>query len=85
MLIVVEILPAGFNKGAQSIKHIQRRSIYSSIWLCKTGANIPTDPPTGSKGRTGSSSKGAGKDNHFCCPKCGNPCTNVETFVCMLL
>lgn len=71
----------GFNKGTvQSLKNIQRRSIYSTVWLCKTGSNIPTEPPTGvNKGR--SSSKGAGKDNHFCCPKCGNPCTNVETFV----
>lgn len=71
----------GLNKGTQSIKNIQRRSIYSSFWLCKAGTNIPTDPPTTGKGRTGSSSKGAGKDNNFCCPKCGNPCTNVETFV----
>lgn len=24
-----------------------------------------------------------GKDGQLCCPKCGNPCTHVETFVCM--
>lgn len=79
---IVKFLFAGLNKGTQSIKNIQRRTISTSFWLCKSGTNTPTDPPATGKGRTGSSSKGPGKD-HFCCPKCGNPCTNVETFVCM--
>lgn len=26
-------------------------------------------------------SKGGGKDGQLCCPKCGEPCTHVETFV----
>jgi hypothetical protein len=83
---IANFLCAGFNKGTvQSLKHIQRRSIYSTVWLCKTGSNIPTEPPNTGVNKGRSSSKGAGKDNHFCCPKCGNPCTNVETFVCMHL
>ena len=73
---------SGLNRGTYCVKNHQLRYIATSFWLCKTTANPPTDvPPTG-KGRN-SSSKGAGKD-HFCCPKCGNPCTNVETFVCMI-
>ncbi|XP_029849543.2 ATP-dependent Clp protease ATP-binding subunit clpX-like, mitochondrial [Ixodes scapularis] len=33
---------------------------------------------------TGASSaggRGGNRDGHLCCPKCGNPCTHVETFV----
>lgn len=35
-------------------------------------------------GKKGTSGKGTGKDggNHLTCPKCGDPCTHVETFVC---
>jgi ATP-dependent Clp protease ATP-binding subunit ClpX len=35
-------------------------------------------------GKKGSSNKGTGRDggNHLTCPKCGDPCTHVETFVC---
>ena len=25
---------------------------------------------------------GSGKGGQLCCPKCGEPCTHVETFVC---
>ncbi|XP_068081594.1 ATP-dependent Clp protease ATP-binding subunit clpX-like, mitochondrial isoform X2 [Anabrus simplex] len=34
-------------------------------------------------GKKGSSAKGTGKDggDHLSCPKCGDPCTHVETFV----
>jgi ATP-dependent Clp protease ATP-binding subunit ClpX len=31
---------------------------------------------------TTSGGSGGGKDGQLCCPKCGNPCTHVETFVC---
>ena len=34
---------------------------------------------------TGSGSSGGSKDGQLCCPKCGNPCTHVETFVCEYL
>ena len=35
-------------------------------------------------GKKSSSSKGTGKNGgtHLTCPKCGDPCTHVETFVC---
>lgn len=32
----------------------------------------------GGRGTTGGGNRG---DGHLCCPKCGNPCTHVETFV----
>ncbi|XP_054160665.1 ATP-dependent Clp protease ATP-binding subunit clpX-like, mitochondrial [Oppia nitens] len=35
---------------------------------------------SGSSSTTGGSGNG-GKDGQLCCPKCGNPCTHVETFV----
>lgn len=29
--------------------------------------------------------KGGGNNSHLSCPKCGDPCTRVETFVCEFL
>ena len=37
------------------------------------------NPPSGPSGGKG---PGKGKDGQLCCPKCGKPCTHVETFVC---
>ena len=37
-----------------------------------------SDDKTPSKGGSGS----GGKKGQLCCPKCGEPCTHVETFVC---
>ncbi|GFO37832.1 ATP-dependent clp protease ATP-binding subunit clpx-like protein [Plakobranchus ocellatus] len=33
------------------------------------------------KGGSGDKGKGGKKSNQLCCPKCGDPCTHVETFV----
>lgn len=32
-------------------------------------------------GKSGRGGGGGGRDGQLCCPKCGNPCTHVETFV----
>jgi len=41
-----------------------------------------SDDKTPSKGGSGSDGKkGGGKNGQLCCPKCGEPCTHVETFV----
>ena len=40
------------------------------------GGNTPT------AGGPGSGGTGSGKKNTLTCPKCGDPCTHVETFVC---
>ena len=38
---------------------------------------------SGSGSASGSKSgKGGDDKNQLCCPKCGDPCTHVETFVC---
>ena len=42
--------------------------------------NPPPTPP--GKGAGGSGDKGGGKKGQLRCPKCGDPCTHVETFVC---
>lgn len=50
-----------------------------------SGSKKPTGSGSGSSTSTTSSST-SGKDgggNQLCCPKCGDPCTHVETFVCM--
>lgn len=62
--------------------------------ICTTGIvnKIPTEPTTpnkdagasttgGTTGRDGGGG-GGGKKNTLTCPKCGDPCTHVETFVC---
>ncbi|XP_074650719.1 ATP-dependent clpX-like chaperone, mitochondrial [Tubulanus polymorphus] len=57
------------------------RRTYSSA--STGGGDGGRKPP--SKGGSGSSGDGGDKDkdkkNQLCCPKCGDPCTHVETFV----
>ncbi|XP_013782483.1 ATP-dependent Clp protease ATP-binding subunit clpX-like, mitochondrial [Limulus polyphemus] len=43
-----------------------------------SGLRGSTNEGGGKSGRGGS---GGGRDGQLCCPKCGNPCTHVETFV----
>ncbi len=57
------------------------RSEHSSVSSGDTSG--PKKPPVISSGSSTSDS-GSGKDgggNQLCCPKCGDPCTHVETFV----
>lgn len=44
-------------------------------------------PPSDGNGGDGDdgdkeAQKSRSEKNQLCCPKCGNPCTHVETFVC---
>lgn len=59
-------------------------SRYNSTSTTSGGGNVGkgTDKTAGSN-----SSSGGGKDGHthLTCPKCGDPCTHVETFVCTYL
>lgn len=41
----------------------------------RSGSGVSSSNNSGSGGGNG------GKDNHLRCPKCGDPCTNMETFV----
>lgn len=58
-----------------------------SLTIGSTLGKAPTEPtPPGKDTTTGVSSigggGGGGKKNTLTCPKCGDPCTHVETFVC---
>lgn len=59
------------------------RPISTCISLCQSSAGPPTD---GSGGGDDGNDKDAqskkSEKNQLCCPKCGDPCTHVETFVC---
>ncbi|XP_021924347.1 ATP-dependent Clp protease ATP-binding subunit clpX-like, mitochondrial isoform X2 [Zootermopsis nevadensis] len=66
-----------------------RRGLVTTSSLFKVVTNSPGSDSDGGSvkveggGKKGSSNKGTGKDggNHLTCPKCGDPCTHVETFV----
>lgn len=86
----------GSNQPAATViaaNHQQLRRFHLSS-VCDKSSKDGTNPPSGSGGSGGSSassSGGSGKDgsgkeppnkkNVLSCPKCGDPCTHVETFV----
>lgn len=58
---------------------------HSSAGTDGSGPKKPSASGSGSSSATTTSSSSSGKDgggNQLCCPKCGDPCTHVETFVC---
>lgn len=64
--------------------HLQLLLTQGSQRLKSTAASEPPSGkrPTQTTGTTGHGT-GKGKDGgHLTCPKCGDPCTQVETFVC---
>ncbi|KAG7300074.1 hypothetical protein JYU34_015609 [Plutella xylostella] len=75
--------------GVQSCRLARRacpRPLSTSAALCKSPTEQPPAPPsapppkdTASTGTTGGSKKGG--SGVLQCPKCGDPCTHVETFV----
>lgn len=70
-------------------KNQPQKGISTSVVLLKTiGAGDPPTgtqpppPPTKDSGTGGGGGGGSGKNkNTLSCPKCGDPCTHVETFV----
>ncbi|XP_066583691.1 ATP-dependent Clp protease ATP-binding subunit clpX-like, mitochondrial isoform X2 [Prorops nasuta] len=65
------------------VRIVASRTIATTNVVGKTTTDS-TNPPTGGKDvpPTGASSSGnGGKKNTLTCPKCGDPCTHVETFV----
>ena len=68
------------------LKHVnlmRSRGIASSSVLCiKFSASLRQDEENPPSGTSGGKGPGKGKDGQLCCPKCGKPCTHVETFVC---
>lgn len=77
-------LQHGVLSAIYTTKNLSHKGISTSVVLLKTiGAG---DPPTGSQPPppppTKDSGSGGGKNkNTLSCPKCGDPCTHVETFV----
>lgn len=64
------------------LPHRSIRCIHSSSYtLEKSGSLPPTDGGSNGDGGKSSGGGGGGKGNQLCCPKCGEPCTHVETFV----
>lgn len=72
--------------------HAHKIARISSVRNLTTSGSLgkaPTEPTPPSKdfgsgdttGSSGNSSSGGGKKNTLTCPKCGDPCTHVETFV----
>lgn len=65
------------------VRVVASRSLTTSTSLAK--APSETVPPNKNNGTTTSGSAGSGGDNGkkdaLICPKCGDPCTHVETFV----
>lgn len=67
---------------------LMKRGVVTTIPTMKLMSSGPYEPGSGNVKSEGtskksSSTKGTGKDggDHLSCPKCGDPCTHVETFV----
>lgn len=48
----------------------------------KTTPVEASDNSNENKGKGTGKGRGGGNNSHLSCPKCGDPCTHVETFVC---
>ncbi|XP_076300571.1 caseinolytic protease chaperone subunit isoform X2 [Lasioglossum baleicum] len=75
---------ASSNHIANHVHKIVRVAVTRSLTLSSTLSKAPTEPtPPSKEGSGGVSSvgNGGGKKNTLTCPKCGDPCTHVETFV----
>ncbi|XP_046743996.1 ATP-dependent Clp protease ATP-binding subunit clpX-like, mitochondrial isoform X2 [Diprion similis] len=72
------------------VRVVTIRSIVTTSPLAKSPSDSPpppskdtesSNPPSGTSANNGTSGTGGGKKNTLTCPKCGDPCTHVETFV----
>ncbi|CAK9804323.1 ATP-dependent Clp protease ATP-binding subunit clpX-like, mitochondrial [Anthophora plagiata] len=72
------------NHVANHVHKIVRVAVSRSLSVGSALGKAPTEPtPPGkdSSGGVSSVGNGGGKKNTLTCPKCGDPCTHVETFV----
>ncbi|XP_003491590.1 ATP-dependent Clp protease ATP-binding subunit clpX-like, mitochondrial isoform X1 [Bombus impatiens] len=75
---------ASSNHMANHVHKIVRVAVIRSLTVGATLGKAPSEPtPPGKDTNSGASStgNGGGKKNTLTCPKCGDPCTHVETFV----
>lgn len=59
---------------------IVRRNAPSCAWICTSSRHLEKQGGGKTPGGNGSDNGGS-KGNQLCCPKCGEPCKHVETFV----
>lgn len=67
---------------------VASRTLKTAAVLAKapTEPTPPSNETTGSSAAAGGTTGGGGdKKNNLICPKCGDPCTHVETFVCKFI
>ncbi|CAH0399618.1 unnamed protein product [Chilo suppressalis] len=77
--------------GVQQCRMLRRagpRSLSTCVVLCKSPTEQPPGPPhqpppkeAVNSGTSGGKKSGSGNNGVLTCPKCGDPCTHVETFV----
>ncbi|PBC30445.1 ATP-dependent Clp protease ATP-binding subunit clpX-like, mitochondrial isoform X1 [Apis cerana] len=75
---------ASSNHVTNHVHKIVRVAVIRSLTIGNTLGKAPSEPtPPGKDNSSGVSSvgNGGGKKNTLTCPKCGDPCTHVETFV----
>ncbi|XP_053995956.1 ATP-dependent Clp protease ATP-binding subunit clpX-like, mitochondrial isoform X3 [Hylaeus anthracinus] len=75
---------ASSNHVANHVHKIVRVAVIRSLTIGSTLGKAPTETtPPGKDSSSGVSSigSGGGKKSTLTCPKCGDPCTHVETFV----
>ncbi|XP_052755754.1 ATP-dependent Clp protease ATP-binding subunit clpX-like, mitochondrial isoform X2 [Galleria mellonella] len=79
------------SSGVQQCRSLRRscpRSLSTAAVLCKSPTEQPPGPPhppppkdAGNSGTTSGGKKSGSGNGVLTCPKCGDPCTHVETFV----
>ncbi|XP_047139485.1 ATP-dependent Clp protease ATP-binding subunit clpX-like, mitochondrial isoform X1 [Hydra vulgaris] len=67
--------------GKQNFVYHCCASFSTSSRALKKSDGIGNPPINGGGSNSGKGTSGNGKGNQLCCPKCGEPCTQVETFV----
>lgn len=76
---------ASSNSVSYNAQNIIRVTAVRALTTTGVLSKAPTEPTYPTKdhggGQYGSSGSGGGKKNTLTCPKCGDPCTHVETFV----
>ncbi|CAH2269561.1 jg8306 [Pararge aegeria aegeria] len=75
---------AGSAHTCRALRRSLPRPLSTCAVLCKSPTEQPPGPPHASKEAPGTGSSSSGKKGGsgvLTCPKCGDPCTHVETFV----
>ncbi|XP_038221294.1 ATP-dependent Clp protease ATP-binding subunit clpX-like, mitochondrial isoform X1 [Zerene cesonia] len=76
-------LTSGPAQTCRGLRRSGARALSTSTALCKSPTEQPPGPPHSGKDASSTGSSGGKKSGSgvLTCPKCGDPCTHVETFV----